>query len=159
MGIPNIFVDPNTVVEKTAEIVTAYVGRNDMTPENLLGLIHDVKRLLLEDVSGEVHSSESAAASPAHDAKAAPAAGPRRKPSVPIEESVGHDHLICLEDGRKFRSLKRHLNDAHGMTVEQYKAKWGLDRDYPIVAPSYTEERSKFAHRVGLGHRQRTKAG
>lgn len=78
-------------------------------------------------------------------------AGPR--PAVPINQSVGRDHVVCLEDGKKFRSLKRHLAAAHGLTPAQYRERWGLPRAYPMVAPDYSRLRARVAKRTGLGGR------
>ena len=80
------------------------------------------------------------------------------RPAVPIKKSYTNDHVICLEDGRKFKSLKRHLRVHYNLTPEQYRAKWGLPEDHPIVAPGYAEIRSRMAKEMGLGQRTRSKA-
>ena len=77
----------------------------------------------------------------------------RKQPAVSVKKSVTDDYVICLEDGRKFKSLKRHLASAYGLTPEQYRAKWNLPKDYPMVAPSYASKRSELARRIGLGRK------
>lgn len=94
----------------------------------------------------------AAPAAPAPVKEAAPLV-----PSVPINKTVTPDHIICLEDGQSFRSLKRHLGTAHQMTPQQYREKWGLPSDYPMVAPNYAEARSAMAKKIGLGQRRRGK--
>ena len=79
-----------------------------------------------------------------------------RRPPVPIKKSIGQDYLICLEDGKKFKSLKRHLKSRYDMTPEEYRAKWGLPVDYPMVAPGYAEKRSELAKKMGLGRRKKS---
>ena len=76
------------------------------------------------------------------------------KPAVPIRKSVHADYIVCLEDGKKLKMLKRHLQTAYGMTPEQYRAKWGLDTNYPMVAPEYAKKRSSLAKQIGLGTRR-----
>ena len=78
----------------------------------------------------------------------------RREPAVPIKRSITDDKIICLEDGKSFRSLKRHLMAHYGLTPDQYREKWGLDRDYPMVAPNYAAERSQLAKKMGLGKKK-----
>ena len=85
--------------------------------------------------------------------EAASAAPP--KPAVPIKKSITPDYLICLEDGRELKMLKRHLRTTYGMTPDEYRAKWGLDPDYPMVAPNYARRRSEFAKQIGLGQKRR----
>ena len=75
------------------------------------------------------------------------------RPAVPIDESVTPDYLVCLEDGRKLKMLRRHLRTSYGMTPDEYRKKWGLDRTYPMVAPNYAKRRSEFAKQIGLGRR------
>ncbi len=76
-----------------------------------------------------------------------------QQPAVPIKKSLSHDHIVCLEDGRRFKSLKRHLQAEHGLTPEAYRAKWGLGKDYPMVAPAYADARSNLAKTIGLGRK------
>ena len=121
----------------TADVVTAYVGNNAVTPSELAEVIRMVHASLHEAQSGE----------------AATAAPP--KPAVPIKKSITPDYLICLEDGRELKMLKRHLRTTYGMTPDEYRAKWGLDPDYPMVAPNYARRRSEFAKQIGLGQKRR----
>lgn len=122
------------LVEMTAEIVSAYVGANQLPPSELAGLIETVYSALAS-VSGRLE---------------APAASDLT-PAVPIKKSVTPEYLICLEDGKKFKSLKRHLRTRYGMSPDEYRAKWGLGHDYPMVAPNYAKARSDLAKRMGLG--------
>ena len=118
----------------TAEIVSAHVSNNPVALGDLPNLIQDVYRTL--STVGQ------------------PAAAPepeRPQPAVPIKKSVTPDYLICLDDGQKFKSLKRHLRTAYNLTPDQYRARWGLPSDYPMVAPNYTQKRSELAKRIGLG--------
>jgi predicted transcriptional regulator len=122
--------------ELTADIVSAYVSNNSVRADELASLI------------GEVHAALKRA--PAGSAEAEPEP---QEPAVPIRKSVTPDYLICLEDGKKFKSLKRHLQGEHGMTPAEYRAKWGLKGDYPMVAPNYSEARSSLAKTMGLGRK------
>lgn len=127
-----------TFVELTAEIVCAYVGNNAVPAAEIPALIKQVHSAL----------SEASAAANAPEA-------PAPEPAVPISRSITPDHLICLEDGKKFRSLKRHLRTSYNMTPEEYREKWGLRPDYPMVAPNYAAERSRLAKKIGLGQGRR----
>lgn len=121
----------------TAQIVSAHVGGNTVPAEALPGLIQSVYRTL-----GAVN---------------APAAAPepeRPQPAVPVKRSVFPDHIVCLEDGQKLKTLKRHLATHHNLTLAQYRERWGLPRDYPTVAPSYAQHRSSLAKASGLGTRR-----
>jgi predicted transcriptional regulator len=129
----------NLLVELTADIVAAYVSNHVVPVGDLSGLISDV------------HSALSNTSSPV--AVAAPVEKP--KPPVPIKKSIEDDYLICLEDGMKFKSLKRHLMTHYNMTPEEYREKWGLPSDYPMVAPAYAEARSRLAKEMGLGQRRK----
>jgi predicted transcriptional regulator len=129
------------LIEMTAEIVSAYAGYNKVAPEELSGLIHRVFGTLAQISVG-----------------GAPAAGSPPEPAVPIRKSVTPDYLICLEDGQKFKSLKRHLRAHYDLSPEQYREKWGLPRDYPMVAPNYAQARSKLAKKMGLGQGGRGRA-
>ena len=122
----------------TADIVMAYVSNNAISPTDLPRLIADVHDAIL--ALGQSSGMIDEAVEPA-------------KPAVSIRKSVTRDHIVCLEDGKKFKSLKRHLQTHHNMTPEEYRAKWGLPSDYPMVAPSYSEQRSKLAVKAGLGRR------
>jgi predicted transcriptional regulator len=124
----------------TADIVAAYVGGNTVQPADLRGLIKDVYRALSEN-SGETVLE--------------PQATPPR-PAVPIKRSVHDEYIVCLEDGKRFKSLRRHLRTHYGLSPEQYREKWGLAPDYPMVAPNYAAARSKLAKKIGLGRKKRS---
>ena len=121
------------IVEKTSEIVAAFVSNNETTTADLPMLIQAVHRALSGIATG------------------APEPEARKEPAVSVRRSVTPDYLICLEDGRKFKSLKRHLRTKYDMSPEDYRAKWGLAKDYPMVAPNYAAARSALAKNMGLG--------
>jgi predicted transcriptional regulator len=123
------------LVELTAEIVAAYVGNHVVPANDLASLIADVHTALSNTATAE-------AVAPVVE---------KPKPPVPIKKSVHNDYIICLEDGMKFKSLKRHLMTHYGMTPEDYREKWELPADYPMVAPAYAEARSRLAKEMGLG--------
>jgi MucR family transcriptional regulator, transcriptional regulator of exopolysaccharide biosynthesis len=127
--------DNAVLLECTTTIISAYVSNNTIQKENLSALIADTFRSLAQ-----------------MDRKAAPVE--ELKPVVPIKRSVQPDHIICLEDGKKFKSLKRHLMSHYNMTPQDYREKWGLPGDYPMVAPNYALARSELAKKIGLGQRQ-----
>jgi len=122
------------IIEMTAEIVAAYVENNTISTGDLPALIQSVHRALSSVSSG------------ADAVEAAP-----KEPAVPVRRSITADFLICLEDGRKFKSLKRHLRTKYNLSPEDYRAKWGLAKDYPMVAPNYAKARSDLAKQMGLG--------
>ena len=126
----------NNLPELTAEIVSAYVGNNLVSRENMPALITEIYSALVK----------------APTAGAEPIAKPQ-EPAVPVRKSVTPDQIVCLEDGKKFKSLKRHLNNEHGLTPQEYREKWGLTRDYPMVAPKYAKARSELARAMGLGRK------
>ncbi len=126
--------DRSELVGMAAEIVSAYVTANPTQPKDIPALIRSVY-IALCDLSGEVRV----------------AAEPAPEPAVPIKKSVTPDFIICLEDGKKFKSLKRHLRTRYGMSPDEYRAKWSLGADYPMVAPNYAKARSDLAKRMGLG--------
>ncbi|AOG04613.1 MAG: MucR family transcriptional regulator [Bosea sp. (in: a-proteobacteria)] len=126
-------------IELTADIVSAYVSNNSVPASDLPALINDVHAALSRVVSGV--------------APVVPAEAPR--PAIPVKKSITADYLICLEDGKKFKSLKRHLRTQYNMSPEQYREKWGLPPDYPMVAPNYAEARSQLAKKMGLGQQRR----
>lgn len=128
------------LIELTAEVVAAYVSKNPVPASELSNLIADVHAAL-----GRVSGSTE------------PAPAEKQKPAVNPKRSVHDDYIICLEDGKKFKSLKRHLMTHYGMTPEQYREKWGLDANYPMVAPSYAVARSQLAKQMGLGRKPRGK--
>ena len=119
----------------TTEIVSSYVGNNNVPADEIPNVIEQVFKGL-SNVSGENVLT-----------------GDRPQPAVPIKRSVTPDFIICLEDGKKLKMLKRHLKTAYNMTPEEYRERWGLPADYPMVAPSYAEKRSKLAKDIGLGTR------
>jgi predicted transcriptional regulator len=127
----------------TTDIVSAFVSRSSVQIDELPELVRLVKDTLAELANGSPSPVEEVA-------KAAPAA--------PVRKSVTHEHLICLEDGLKLRSLKQHLRVKHGMTPDEYRAKWGLPASYPMAAPGYAKARSEFAKSMGLsGYRKGAK--
>jgi predicted transcriptional regulator len=125
-----------SVTELAAEIVSAYVSNNSVAASDLAQLIVDTHKALDGLARGET---------------AVEAEAPKPVPAVPIRKSVTPDFLISLEDGKKYKSLKRHLNSQYGMTPAQYREKWGLPDDYPMVAPNYAKQRSDMAKATGLG--------
>lgn len=122
------------LLRMTADVVAAYV-RNNPLPTGQLS-----------EIIGAVYASLRALDHPLGEAKGAP-----QKPAVPIRKSITPDYLICLEDGRKLKMLKRHLRSTYKMTPDEYRAKWELPSDYPMVAPNYAQQRSAFAKKIGLG--------
>ena len=128
------------LVALTAQVVAAYVRNHSVAPEDLPALMKTVRH-------GLERSSEREA-----DA-------PTREPAVPVEKSITDTHLICLEDGKPFQSLKRHLRVAFDLSPEEYRARWGLPDDYPMVAPAYARRRSALAKKTGLGRGSRAGRG
>lgn len=127
------------ILAHTAQIVSAYVSRHD---------VHDLPALIRQ-----VHKTLAAIE---HETHAAPAAsGGAQQPAVPVKKSVMPDYIVCLEDGKKLKMLKRYLKTAYGMSPEQYREKWNLPPDYPMVAPNYAEKRSHLAKESGLGNNRR----
>lgn len=129
---------PRTAEEEllrmTAEVVSAYVSNNTLATGQLADVIQAVYNSL-RGLEGQVVE---------------PPAEPL-KPAVPVRKSVTPEYLICLEDGKKLKMLKRHLRSTYNLTPDEYRAKWGLPPDYPMVAPKYAEQRSEFAKKIGLG--------
>ena len=130
------------LLDLTADIVSAFVSNNAVHAGDLPELIR------------AVHVSLVGITAPKPEAVPAPVL----TPAVPIKKSINDDFLVCLEDGKKFKSLKRHLQSAYGMTPEDYRSKWGLARDYPMVAPGYAAKRSELAQATGLGSSRRKSA-
>jgi predicted transcriptional regulator len=124
------------VLGLTAQIVSAHVSNNPVTPDALPALIQEVYRSL-SGVGKE------------------PAQPDKPQPAVPAKKSVFPDYIICLEDGKKLKMLKRHLKTAYDMTPDQYRERWGLTADYPMVAPNYAKHRSSLAKKIGLGTKPR----
>jgi predicted transcriptional regulator len=128
-----------TTIELAADIAAAFVSNNSVRPADLPTLIGDIHGALQRFSSGEAAVPEPE----------------KLTPAVSIKKSVSDDYIICLEDGRRFRSMKRHLRIAYNLTPDEYRAKWGLPRDYPMVAPAYAKARSALAHQMGLGSKRR----
>lgn len=125
--------DHNDLLALTTDIVSAHLSNNQVNADEIPALIQKVYKTLA-NVNGEgVAMSE------------------RPQPAVPIKKSVTPDYIICLEDGKKLKMLKRHLKTAYNMTPEDYRERWGLPADYPMVAPNYAQQRSKLAKEIGLG--------
>lgn len=124
------------VVELTADIVAAYVANNTVVAGDVPNLISDVFDAL----------SKASRVSPGSTLE-------DLKPAVPIKKSITDDYIICLEDGKQFKSLKRHLRTHYNLSPEEYRDKWGLPHDYPMVAPNYAAARSRLAKKMGLGQR------
>ena len=129
--------DSDELLNLTEKIVSAHVGNNAMSSSGLPNLIKTV-HAALADIT-------TAGESP-----------PTPEPAVPIKRSVTPNHIVCLEDGKKFKILKRHLKTDHNMTPKEYRERWNLSADYPIVAPAYAEKRSALAKKIGLGRRAKT---
>jgi predicted transcriptional regulator len=129
---PNI--DSTTLLDLTARIVSAYAGNATLSPTELTDVIASVSRALsqLSTTTVEPETKELS-------------------PAVPVKKSVTADFIVCLEDGKKLKMLKRHLMSTYGMTPAEYRTKWGLPRDYPMVAPNYAATRSQLAKKIGLG--------
>jgi predicted transcriptional regulator len=125
-------------IELAADIVSAYVSNNSVPSADLASLISDVHLALVKVGGG---TSETPAEAP--------------KPAIPVKKSITPDYIVCLEDGKKFKSLKRHLRTQYNMTPEQYRERWGLPSDYPMVAPNYAKARSQLAKEMGLGQQRR----
>ncbi|MDP6565484.1 MAG: MucR family transcriptional regulator [Alphaproteobacteria bacterium] len=132
----NEALDGNEVTRMVADVVSAYVSFNTLPSSEIPVLIRTVHQALSKTQSNGDQVNESA-----------------RKPAVPIRRSVQNDYIICLEDGKKLKMLKRYLRTRYNMTPAEYRRKWGLAPDYPMVAPSYSDQRSNFAKKIGLGRR------
>jgi predicted transcriptional regulator len=129
-------IKPNALLSLTTDIVSAHVANNVVPLNDLPALIREVYRTLA-NVGG-------------------PAEQPARPvPAVPVRKSVSPDYIVCLEDGKRLKMLKRHLKTAYKMSPEQYRERWGLPVDYPMVAPNYARQRSRLAKEIGLGTRAR----
>ncbi len=124
------------IIEMTSRIVSAYLSNNAVPAGNLPSIIKDVKSTMDDLPSFSVASGEG------------------RRPAVPIEESIQDDYLVCLEDGKRFKSLKRHLRTSYHLTPDEYRERWNLPSDYPMVAPAYSKTRSVLAKKMGLGQRK-----
>ena len=129
-----------TYIELTASIVSAYVSNNSVPAQDLSALINQVHSALTRVSSGQGEIASEPL-----------------KPAVSVKKSITSDYIVCLEDGKKFKSLKRHLRTQYNMTPEQYRDKWSLPPDYPMVAPNYAMARSQLAKQMGLGQQRRRK--
>ncbi len=124
------------MLRMTTDVVSAYVGNNMLAPAQIPDVIKTIYGSLAElNAAGRAGNQEPP------------------KPAIPIRRSITPDFIICLEDGKKLKMLKRHLRTTYGMTPDEYRAKWGLPADYPMVAPNYAKQRSEFAKRIGLGRK------
>ncbi|MCB9993414.1 MAG: MucR family transcriptional regulator [Hyphomicrobiaceae bacterium] len=126
------------LIDLSTEIVCAYVSNNEISPADVSKFLGDVHATLRALSGGQM-------AEPA----------PELKPAVPVRKSIGPDYIVCLEDGKKFKSLKRHLRTHYNLSPEEYREKWNLPADYPMVAPSYSKVRSSLAKANGLGRKAR----
>lgn len=127
-------IDKENILELASDLVSAYVSNNQLDSEALPDLIETVYRSMAK-LAGEDDAAKAE----------------KPVPAVPIEDSITDDFIICLEDGQKYKSLKRHLRTKFELTPKAYREKWGLPVDYPMVAPNYSVERSRLAKRTGLG--------
>ncbi len=128
----------SSYLQLTANIISAYVSNNTVSSADIPNLIAQVYSALMRISSGQVTTPVEPL-----------------KPAVAIKRSVTPEYIVCLEDGKKFKSLKRHLRTQYGITPEQYREKWGLPPDYPMVAPNYAAARSQLAKQMGLGQQRR----
>src|SRR5256712_7595343 len=128
---------PNSYIDLTAGIVSAYVSNNAVAAGDISSLISQVHTALLRISNGQSEIPLDLV-----------------KPAIAVKKSITPDYIICLEDGKKFKSLKRHLRTQYDMTPEHYREKWGLGSDYPMVAPNYAAARSRLAKQMGLGQQR-----
>ncbi len=129
--IPNI--DNEELMRMTTDIVASFLTHNSVPAENVPEMIRSV-HATMKEISGDTPKPE-----------------PKAKPAVPISKSITDDFIVCLEDGKKLKMLKRYLRSQYDMSPEDYRRKWGLPADYPMVAPNYSKRRSEFAKEIGLG--------
>jgi predicted transcriptional regulator len=146
LGIRNFEMNDNeagedTLLTLTADIVAAHVSNNSVAVNDLPNLIQNVHSAL-STISGRSAAAE-----------------PKPEPKVPIRSSIKPDYIVCLEDGKRLKMLKRHLMTHYGLTPDQYRQKWGLSPDYPMVAPNYAEQRRTLAKSIGLGTKRRKTKG
>ena len=127
---------PEEMLKMTSEVVSAYVSHNPLPPAQLSDVINTVHATLA--LLGKNGGEKGMEAS---------------KPAVSVRKSITPDYIICLEDGKKLKMLKRHLRTNYNLTPEEYRSKWGLPTDYPMVAPNYAKKRSEFAKKIGLGRK------
>ncbi len=129
-------VDHGEILRMAVEVVSSYVGRNQIAGDQIPELINTVYRSMAGLANSDSHEDQEVS-----------------KPAVAVRRSITPDYIICLEDGKKLKMLKRHLRTTYGMTPEEYRAKWKLPHDYPMVAPNYAKQRSEFAKNIGLGRK------
>lgn len=122
------------LLEMTTRIVAAYVGANQIAPESIPSLIGSVQRALAGEATNVIDKVSD-----------------KLKPAVSVAKSINDDYIVCLEDGKKLKILKRYLRSNYGLSPEEYRKRWGLPADYPMVAPNYARRRSDFAKQIGLG--------
>ena len=134
-GSTGAITDDVDILGLSAEIVAAYVGQNTVSQSAVPELIRTVHAALSSLKNGDE----------------TPRPAEKAKPAVPVSRSVQHDYIVCLEDGKKLKMLKRYLRSHYDMSPEEYRRKWGLPPDYPMVAPAYAARRSDFAKKIGLG--------
>jgi predicted transcriptional regulator len=132
---------PSSYIELTAGIVSAYVSNNAVAAADISSLISQVHNALLRISNGASEAPIDVA-----------------KPAIAVKKSITPEYIVCLEDGKKFKSLKRHLRTQYDMTPEHYREKWGLPADYPMVAPNYAEARSQLAKKMGLGQQRKRRS-
>src|SRR5580698_9199949 len=129
--------DTNDILlDAACKIVAAYVSNNHVAPTELSSMIKNIHGMLGSLLGG--HPAEGSTS---------------QKPAISVRKSITPDYIVCLEDGKRLKMLKRYLRTRYGMSPEDYKSKWGLPADYPLVAPNYAARRSEFAKKIGLGHR------
>jgi predicted transcriptional regulator len=131
--------DSNDLLALTSKIVSAHLSKNSVATSDVPALIASVHASLVDLGKPGATASE------------------RLEPAVPIKKSVTPDYIVCLEDGLHLKMLKRHLRTAYNLTPDQYRSRWGLPHDYPMVAPNYAKQRSKLAKEIGLGRKARKK--
>ena len=135
-------IEPATLLDMTSKIVASYAGNAKLSVSELTDIIASVSRALVQVTHSALEPDKK-----------------ELNPAVPVKKSVTPDFIICLEDGKKLRMLKRHLMSTYSMSPEQYRAKWGLPKDYPMVAPNYARTRSELAKKIGLGKSARREGG
>ncbi len=133
-------IDNEELLRMTTDIVASFLTHNSVPAENVPEMIKSV-HATMKEISGDTPKPE-----------------PKAKPAVPISKSVHDDYIVCLEDGKKLKMLKRYLRSQYDMSPEDYRRKWGLPADYPMVAPNYSRRRSEFAKEIGLGRGGRKKS-
>ena len=133
--------DPTETLRLTVDVVSAYLSNNALEADKIPDFVRSVHSTLGTLGSGNDEIQQT-----------------NQKPAVPVKRSITPDYLICLEDGKKLKMLKRYLRSQYGLSPEEYRKKWGLPADYPMVAPNYAEKRSQFAKQIGLGRRPAKKA-